>query len=129
MKKIISLVLMLSVVGLVLAGNGEQVNDSVRSFPIENYIFKADRNTAPSVDHSKFEVLQQTFENAHQVTEACLSCHTERDKEIMATSHWKWERDEFIEGKGIVPLGKKNILNNFCIGVAGSEATCTRCHI
>jgi octaheme c-type cytochrome (tetrathionate reductase family) len=129
MKKIISLMFLLCLAAWMMADSGEAVKDSVRSFPIENYVFKADRNMNPSVDHSKFEVLKQPFENAHELTAACLSCHTERDKEIMATSHWKWQREEYLEGKGVVPLGKKNIINNFCIGISGSEGTCTRCHI
>lgn len=111
------------------AGEGEENAPEKKDLKIRNYIYKADRNTVPSVDHGKFEILQQDFEDAHKVTEACLSCHTERDKEVMATSHWKWQRDEDIEKRGVVPLGKKNILNNFCIGVSGSEGTCTRCHI
>lgn len=101
----------------------------LKEIKVQNYVMKADRNTAPSVDHSKFEILDEPFESAHELTAACLSCHTERDKEIMATSHWQWQRMEEIEGKGTIAIGKKNILNNFCIGVAGSETTCTRCHI
>ena len=129
MKKLFVVILILCFTGWVLASDGAVKEDSARSFPIKNYIYKADRNTNPSVDHSKFEVLKQSFENAHQVTAACLSCHTERDKEIMITSHWNWEREDVLEGKGKVKLGKKNIINNFCIGTKSSEATCTRCHI
>jgi len=129
MKKLVSIVLILCFTGWVMADDEGAEKDSSRSFPITNYIYKADRNTNPSADHSKFEILKQPFENAHQLTAACLSCHTERDKEIMITSHWNWEREDVLEGKGKVKLGKKNILNNFCIGVKGSEATCTRCHI
>jgi len=96
---------------------------------VNNYVYKADRNMTPSVDHSRFDNLKEEFPTAHDATAACLSCHTERHHEIMSTSHWQWERNEELEGKGVVPLGKRNILNNFCIGVGGSEATCTRCHI
>ncbi len=110
-------------------GDAENQTEAIHQIDVINYVRKADRNTEPSVDHTKFEILQQEFASAHDVTAACLSCHTERDKEIMATSHWKWEREEEIEGRGVVALGKKNILNNFCIGIAGSEKTCTRCHI
>ncbi len=94
-----------------------------------NYSKKSDQNISPKSDHSQYEVLQKEFTNANEVTETCLSCHNQRGEEIMKTSHWKWQREEEIEGKGVLPLGKKNILNNFCIGVSGSEATCTRCHI
>lgn len=84
---------------------------------------------ASSVDHSKFESLQQDFKTGPDVTEACLECHNGRGKELIQTAHWNWSRDEFIPGKGVVSLGKRNILNNFCVGTRGSEATCTRCHI
>ena len=46
----------------------------------------------------------------------------------MASSHWNWERIEYVEGKGIRAIGKKNVLNNFCIGVAGSQQSCDKCH-
>jgi len=81
------------------------------------------------VDHGKFEILQQKFDNPHQVTEACLSCHTERGKELLESTHFKWEREAFIPGKGVVYIGKKNLLNNFCTGIGASEGTCNRCHV
>ncbi|PID93788.1 MAG: cytochrome C [Bacteroidetes bacterium] len=82
-----------------------------------------------SVDHRKFEILQQKFTNAHELTAACLSCHTERGKEIMATAHWKWERETYSKKRGIGSHGKNDLINNFCTGIGGSWATCTRCHI
>lgn len=81
-----------------------------------------------SVNHTTFTILQQKFKTPQDVTKACLSCHTERGKEMMHTSHWQWSRDEFIKDRGVVKLGKKNILNNFCIGISGSEQSCNRCH-
>jgi len=132
MKKIL-IILFISFLSslIVYALVSEDEQQELVDPPIEvnNYVYKADRNMTPSVDHSKFQILKEEFPTAQDVTAACLSCHTERHNEIMSTSHWQWERSEDIEGKGVVPLGKKNILNNFCIGVGGSEATCTRCHI
>jgi octaheme c-type cytochrome (tetrathionate reductase family) len=81
------------------------------------------------VDHSKFEILDKNFESAHEVTEACVTCHNTRDQEIMQSSHWNWERPEYIEGRGIVYLGKKNAVNNFCIGTQTNEQACAKCHI
>ncbi len=124
---VIAFVLFLPLLLLALIQLNDTLNDP--GVTVYNYVKKADRNITPSVDHTQFEILQQPFEDAHKVTAACLSCHTNRHEEIMATSHWRWQRDEVLEGRGIIPLGKKNILNNFCIGIAGSEATCTRCHI
>lgn len=82
-----------------------------------------------SVDHSKHEVLQKDFKSPHEVTAACLSCHTERGAEVMATAHWNWEREEYIKGRGITYLGKKNVLNNFCTGILSNERACNKCHI
>ncbi len=84
---------------------------------------------APSVDHSKLKELQKVFNSPQEVTLACMSCHTERHKEIMGSSHWNWERPEYIEGRGIVYIGKKNAINNFCIGIEGNELSCAKCHV
>ena len=83
----------------------------------------------PSVDHSKFEILNKKFGSPQEVTEACISCHTERHKEIMHSSHWNWERLSYVEGRGISATGKKNVLNNFCIGSKTNEQACAKCHI
>ena len=109
--------------------NQEEAPTEKDKIKVENYIWKKDRASKPIADHSSFPQLQEEFASAHDVTAACISCHTERDQEIMQTNHWMWERTEELEGKGHVAIGKKNILNNFCVGVSGSEATCTRCHI
>ncbi|MCX6163274.1 MAG: cytochrome c3 family protein, partial [Ignavibacteriae bacterium] len=90
---------------------------------------KYSKKKVASVQHTKFEILQNKFSTPQQVTEACISCHTERHTEVMKSNHWNWEREEFIEGRGIVYLGKKNALNNFCIGVEGNELSCAKCHI
>ncbi|KAB2925390.1 MAG: tetrathionate reductase family octaheme c-type cytochrome [Bacteroidetes bacterium] len=83
----------------------------------------------PSVDHAKFTQLQRTFRRPQEVTAACIDCHNGRHTEVMQSSHWNWEREEFIEGRGIRYVGKKNILNNFCIGINTNEQSCNKCHI
>ncbi len=83
----------------------------------------------PSVDHKRFAQLQRPFARPQEVTAACIACHNGRHTEVMASSHWNWERTEYIEGKGIRTVGKKNAINNFCIGVAGSHQSCDKCHI
>ncbi|HOP49835.1 MAG TPA: tetrathionate reductase family octaheme c-type cytochrome [Ignavibacteriales bacterium] len=81
------------------------------------------------VDHSKFPELQKDFKNPREVTAACISCHNQRHKEVMASNHWNWERPTYVKGKGILYLGKKNHINNFCIGSHGNEMSCAKCHI
>lgn len=80
-------------------------------------------------DHGAMEILQQDFDNPHEITAACLSCHTERGKEVMQSAHWNWEREAYIPGRGVTYLGKKNLINNFCTGIFSNEASCNRCHI
>ncbi len=84
---------------------------------------------APSVDHTKFPSLQVDFASPHEITAACLSCHTERGEEVLNNAHWNWEREEYIEGRGVTYLGKKNLVNNFCTGILSNERACNRCHI
>ncbi|MEN8224708.1 MAG: tetrathionate reductase family octaheme c-type cytochrome [Bacteroidota bacterium] len=87
------------------------------------------QDTLPNVDHSKFAILQQDFTTPQEVTAACLSCHNLADKELMATSHWKWTKEYVTDNGDTIQLGKKNIINNFCIGVSSNEAMCASCHI
>lgn len=79
-----------------------------------------------TADHSKYEELDRTFSSAPEVTKACLKCHTEAAKQIHKTKHWKWE---FLNPENNQRLGKKNILNNFCITPQSNWAGCTACHI
>lgn len=81
-----------------------------------------------SVDHAKLGALQSNFDRPQDVTKTCISCHTERHHEVMASNHWNWEREAYIPGRGITEAGKKNLINNFCIGIGGSETSCTKCH-
>jgi octaheme c-type cytochrome (tetrathionate reductase family) len=83
----------------------------------------------PSTDHSKLPALQKKFASAQEVTRACLSCHTESAGEVMRSSHWNWEREEYIPHRGVRSIGKKNILNNFCIGISSNQESCNVCHI
>lgn len=79
-----------------------------------------------TADHSKFKELQREFESAPDVTKACLSCHTEAAGQIHRTKHWKWEYLNPVSGQ---TLGKKTVLNNFCISVASNYSGCTSCHV
>lgn len=103
--------------------------DKAYNYHLENLKQEYALKPVPSVDHSKLEVLQRNFNTPQDVTRACISCHTERHKEIMRSSHWNWERTAYIEGRGLAFIGKKNIINNFCIGASANEQACAKCHI
>ena len=49
----------------------------------------------------------------------------------MQTAHWTWESEPVtLPGRDEpVTIGKKNQINNFCIGIQGNWAQCTTCHI
>ena len=79
-----------------------------------------------TADHSKFKELQGPFKSGSEVTKACLSCHTEAGKQVMGTRHWTWEYTNPDTGQ---KLGKKTMLNSFCIGDRSNEAFCQSCHV
>ena len=79
-----------------------------------------------TADHTKFEELQQAFQSGPEVTQACLKCHTEAARQLHKTTHWTWAFENNLTGQ---TLGKKNIINNFCVATATNWARCTSCHI
>ena len=94
---------------------------------IESASSPAAKATASTADHGKFEILQQeTFASGPEVTKACLSCHTEASKQLHRTTHWTWAYENRITGQ---TLGKKNVINNFCVATASNWPRCTSCHI
>ncbi|OSM03975.1 putative cytochrome c family protein [Magnetofaba australis IT-1] len=44
----------------------------------------------------------------------------------MRTTHWTWAFDNKLTGQ---MLGKKNVINNFCVATATNWPRCTSCHI
>ncbi|MBN2135604.1 MAG: tetrathionate reductase family octaheme c-type cytochrome [Acidobacteria bacterium] len=76
-----------------------------------------------TADHSKHEALQKLFKTGPDVTEACLSCHTEAAQQLMKTKHWTW-----VCPKKQSKEGKVYIINNFCIALLSNEPRCTSCH-
>lgn len=105
------------------------VKNSTEEAPLAKLKEQFVKKEKPSADHSKFSQLQKRFSRPQEVTAECIECHTERHTEVMKSSHWNWEREEYIEGRGIRYIGKKNILNNFCIGISSNEQSCNKCHI
>ncbi len=79
-------------------------------------------------DHT--DLIEGPLDDGPAATRACLECHDQEAYEIMATSHWSWEHDPvFVPGREeAVAGGKKNMINNFCIGVRSNWPPCTSCH-
>jgi octaheme c-type cytochrome (tetrathionate reductase family) len=81
------------------------------------------------LDHSVF--FKEEFSSGQEVTRRCLECHEDAAHDLMQTAHWKWlGPEEEIPGRDLkMAIGKKNLINNFCIGVMGGNwESCTKCH-
>ncbi|MDX1599985.1 MAG: tetrathionate reductase family octaheme c-type cytochrome [Anaerolineales bacterium] len=82
----------------------------------------------PHTDHST--IIEGPFESPHEVTLRCLDCHEDAAHEVMQTTHWTWESRAYDLDRRDEPVtvGKKNSLNNFCIGIQSNWEGCTSCH-
>jgi octaheme c-type cytochrome (tetrathionate reductase family) len=98
----------------------------VFSFTVTAPVQAASRSDSSTADHSKFEELKVKFASGPEVTRACLGCHTNAAKQLHQTKHWKWEYDNPVTGQR---LGKRHVVNNFCIAAAPNITACTKCHI
>ncbi len=80
------------------------------------------------LDHGAF--FEKAFTSPGEVTKACLKCHEEAARDVMKTDHFQWLGHPVeIEGhEGKHRIGKKNLINNFCIGIEGNWPSCTKCH-
>lgn len=79
-----------------------------------------------TADHGKFKELEGPFASGPDVTKRCLECHTEAAKQVHRTKHWTWE---FLNPESKQRLGKKNVINNFCISVPSNYGFCVTCHV
>jgi octaheme c-type cytochrome (tetrathionate reductase family) len=86
------------------------------------------RPAPPHTDHSV--LFSDSIASGPQATRLCLKCHKEAAREVMATSHWTWlSHDTPVAGhEGMVKIGKRNLINNFCIGITSNWPRCTSCH-
>lgn len=125
----------LFLIGCFLAtGAGATTADPVATAPVATppaavaAVVEEDKMPASgsTADHGKFEELDKDFNSGPEVTEACLSCHTEAAKQVHATKHWTWE---FLNPETKQKLGKKHVINNFCTSVTSNQTFCSACHV
>ena len=86
-------------------------------------------SATPATDHSV--LMEGPFPNGPSVTRACLKCHPDAAAQVIKTSHWRWESDPVLVPGHPEPMaiGKKNLINNFCISVQSNWFKCTSCHV
>lgn len=109
---------------LVLAGIAALVQTSACT-PRPDGAFR--RKIRPHFDHTP--IIPAKFDSPQAVTRTCLSCHP-KAAEVMHTAHFTWLGGEVQVAGHDKPtrIGKKNLLNNFCISIRGNEPACTKCH-
>ena len=80
-----------------------------------------------TADHTQHKTLQGPFKSGPEITAACLSCHTEAEKQLHQTIHWTWRAGQDAKG---VEMGKSAYsLNNFCISANNmQDKGCLSCH-
>lgn len=86
----------------------------------------ADEAAKSTADHSKFEELAGPFATGPDVTRACLGCHTEAADQVHSSIHWTWDLNQPRTGQRV---GKRWVVNNFCLGLTSNYARCTSCHV
>ena len=80
-----------------------------------------------TADHSKHEVLKKKFTSGPEITNACLSCHSEAEAQFHKTIHWKWIVPETEKSEQTGKAGYS--LNNFCISTNKlADNSCLACH-
>jgi len=82
----------------------------------------------PHTDHSS--LMTEAFASGPEVTVKCLECHPEAADQVLQIAHWTWESPavQLPNRTQPVVLGKKNAMNNFCIGIQSNWPACTACH-
>ncbi len=115
---IVTLLLIMVPIFLFASGDAKAVDQPWDSVPVR----------PPHTDHT--DLLPGPYETGQEVTAACLECHEDASHEVIQTVHWKWESEPvLLPGRDEpVTIGKKNQINNFCIGIQGNWTGCTRCH-
>lgn len=91
-------------------------------------IFIIISNLLSGEDHQVY--FESAFTTPQEVTNACLECHEDAAQEVMQTIHWIWETKPVYQ-RGYADslcLGKKNLINNFCIALESNWPRCTSCH-
>ncbi len=65
----------------------------------------------------------------YEGTQSCILCHESEAVEALDMGHFKWAgKVENIVGMEGKELGKRDLLNNFCVAVPSNEGRCTQCH-
>ncbi len=85
-------------------------------------------------DHSTLPGLAGPFTTdatgGRAVTAQCLNCHAQSGEDFVHTAHYTWVGPTPNLQGGAVSgtVGKRNLVNNFCVAVPSNERRCSQCH-
>jgi len=84
-------------------------------------------------DHSG--MMKGPFADGPSVTRACLTCHPAAGQQMLHSEHFTWLGESaMVPGKGgpghesPQRIGKRNLINNFCLTIESNWPRCTNCH-
>lgn len=80
-------------------------------------------------DHTSF-VNFKGNPDGKTITTRCLECHEKQGDDILDTAHFNWEglSQDTIGQEFNTTLGKKKMINGYCIHIKTNEERCSQCH-
>lgn len=80
--------------------------------------------------HADAAELAGPFATPYEVTGRCVACHPDQAAQFMKTIHWNWAgpTPQLQGHEASTAIGKKALINNFCVAVASNEKRCDQCH-
>ncbi len=116
--------------GIALQGRGcgechpGYTNDSVNAATHANGTVQADPSL---VKHTVFTAASlATVSAGPQVTKSCVLCHKTQANDVLGSMHFTWQGTSAMTGQ--TKLGKRNLINDFCVSIPSSESRCLQCH-
>jgi octaheme c-type cytochrome (tetrathionate reductase family) len=80
-------------------------------------------------------MMKGPFPDGPSVTRACLTCHPEAGQQMLHSEHFTWLGEPaMVPGTGgpghdsPQRIGKRNLINNFCLTIESNWPRCTNCH-
>ena len=123
----LNLILMVGILPGAYAAKQVPAIDEALGIKLAKQAVRSDKHWT-TTDHSKMEILKQPFTSGDQITQACLSCHTDASMQFEKTIHWTWKVPS--EKEGIMNGKAGHAINNFCIsGNAMEDKGCLSCHV
>ncbi|MFT4557959.1 MAG: hypothetical protein ACI93T_001150 [Porticoccaceae bacterium] len=90
-RSVVLILILLAPPAILLLGGLRR--ESVAPTPLEKLKACYEKKHVPTADHAKFPALQREFSSTQDVMQACISWHTERGHEVMASSHFRARKD------------------------------------